>query len=395
MANIDSKFDELNKLKNLLKYFRIYINALLNNTPLNENVVSESYLSAFEIYHIPSSIISSIALNYVYWYKNIENSKKTYIYTNPNNIPINFFDSDDTIISVYKEEIFYAIAYINLVVYHDEGVTKTFLGKMSLKMNKFDFFTKSKNYFLIKCFGKKDKEYNKYLKISKEYLKKENNDLFLKQLAFRLNFPEKEDFKILFNYYIDRYNIFLDAISATKLLLLISESKKNISCVIELYNYFFNQSDTFEVNGQKYVIAKFIKNDINLKYLKSFYVNKILTQLTTYYKIKQNNIKLAESIKLIEDLGFEYKPTLNGETIYLVKGIDKNKNAWYYVLVDPNLIEEFNKQLSDEIIHLKQLGKILYSSYGDEPPENITIEIEKKYNIRPFIVNNLLIEKIT
>lgn len=390
-SNYKTKVLVSNTLKYLLKNFRIYINTLLNNIPLYENVPHESYLSAFEIYHIPSSTISSIALNYVYWYKGIENNKRAHTYTNPNNIPINFFNSYDTTISNYKEEIFYAIAYIDLIVNNDNDSSNIFFKKLSLKLNKFDFFTKSKNYFFIKCFGEKDEEYDKYIEISKEYLKKENNDLFLKQLAFRLNFPAG-DFQKSLNYCVERYNIFSDAISATKMFSTILDKKKNISYAIKLFNKFF------------IVDGKFNKNDVNSKYFKSFYVNKILTQLTTYYSVTQNKIKLNESIKLIEDLGFEYtpqheqhrhKPILNGETIYLIKGEDRKRDAWYYVLVDPNLIEEFNMHLDDKIIHLKQYGVILDSAYGDEPPDNITDKIKKEYNIFPYIVSDLLMEKIT
>jgi len=64
-----------------------------------------------------------------------------------------------------------------------------------------------------------------------------------------------------------------------------------------------------------------------------------------------------------------------------VKGVDKGKNAWYYVLVDPNLNEEFSKQLHDDIIHLEQIGIVLCSAFGEEPPDRITNNIKMEYNI--------------
>lgn len=70
-----------------------------------------------------------------------------------------------------------------------------------------------------------------------------------------------------------------------------------------------------------------------------------------------------------------------GQFIYLVKGIDAGKNAWYYVLVERLKVQLFLKALNDEIIHLEKYGKILYSAYGDEPPASVTQAIKDEYGI--------------
>ncbi|MBM3590347.1 MAG: hypothetical protein FJX30_03105 [Alphaproteobacteria bacterium] len=67
--------------------------------------------------------------------------------------------------------------------------------------------------------------------------------------------------------------------------------------------------------------------------------------------------------------------------IYLVKGVDAGRNAWYYVLVERLKVQLFLKALNDEIIHLEKYGKILYSAYGDEPPANITQLVKDEYGI--------------
>ena len=41
----------------------------------------------------------------------------------------------------------------------------------------------------------------------------------------------------------------------------------------------------------------------------------------------------------------------------------------------------FLKALSDDIIHLENYGKILYSAYGDEPPKDITDALKDEYGI--------------
>ncbi len=72
---------------------------------------------------------------------------------------------------------------------------------------------------------------------------------------------------------------------------------------------------------------------------------------------------------------------MQAELIYLVKGVDAGRNAWYYVLVERLKVQLFLKALNDDIIHLENYGKILYSAYGDEPPSEITNELKEEYGI--------------
>ena len=67
--------------------------------------------------------------------------------------------------------------------------------------------------------------------------------------------------------------------------------------------------------------------------------------------------------------------------IYLVKGIDAGRKAWYYVLVEALKVQLFLKALNDDIIHLENYGKILYSAYGEEPPAHITKALKDEYGI--------------
>ena len=67
--------------------------------------------------------------------------------------------------------------------------------------------------------------------------------------------------------------------------------------------------------------------------------------------------------------------------IYLIRGVDAGRNAWYYVLVERLKVQLFLKALNDEVIHLEKYGKILYSAYGDEPPANVTQAIKDEYGI--------------
>ena len=72
---------------------------------------------------------------------------------------------------------------------------------------------------------------------------------------------------------------------------------------------------------------------------------------------------------------------MQAELIYLVKGIDAGRNAWYYVLVERLKLQLFLKALNDEIIHLENYGNILYSAYGEEPSPDITVKLKDEYGI--------------
>lgn len=85
---------------------------------------------------------------------------------------------------------------------------------------------------------------------------------------------------------------------------------------------------------------------------------------------QQSNKKQIDPIKKMQ-----------AELIYLVKGIDAGRNAWYYVLVDRLKVQIFLKALNDEIIHLENYGKILFSAYGDEPPMEVTNQLKEEYGI--------------
>ena len=67
--------------------------------------------------------------------------------------------------------------------------------------------------------------------------------------------------------------------------------------------------------------------------------------------------------------------------LFLVKGIDDNRPAWYYVLVERLKLTMFKRALNDNIIHLEEYGKILYSAYGENPPEKIKKKIREEFGI--------------
>ncbi|MFT6077756.1 MAG: hypothetical protein ACJA02_000096 [Myxococcota bacterium] len=102
--------------------------------------------------------------------------------------------------------------------------------------------------------------------------------------------------------------------------------------------------------------------------------------------IINNNYQTNLEFKMTKDATFssfennELKS--NAELVYLVKGIDANRSAWYYVLVEKEKLSGFLKALNDDVIHLESYGQILHSAYGDEPTEEITKKVKEDYGIQ-------------
>ena len=83
------------------------------------------------------------------------------------------------------------------------------------------------------------------------------------------------------------------------------------------------------------------------------------------------------------DTSVTWETQSESERIYRVKGKDKERSAWYYILVvdDDETICKFLEALEDETIDLENYGQILYSGFGEEPPNEVTEKLHKKYNI--------------
>ncbi|KJV68929.1 hypothetical protein [Candidatus Neoehrlichia procyonis] len=67
------------------------------------------------------------------------------------------------------------------------------------------------------------------------------------------------------------------------------------------------------------------------------------------------------------------------DCLFLVRGKDKGRFAWHYVLVDKNKREMFLAKSKSGSIDVALYGQILYSGWGENPPEEIVKKIEDEY----------------
>lgn len=68
-----------------------------------------------------------------------------------------------------------------------------------------------------------------------------------------------------------------------------------------------------------------------------------------------------------------------GEYVYLVRGKDRGKPAWHYVLIEKMKLPIFLEMVKGESIDVAKYGKVLYSGWGEDPPEDIVKKVEEEF----------------
>ena len=103
------------------------------------------------------------------------------------------------------------------------------------------------------------------------------------------------------------------------------------------------------------------------------------TGRTPLYSAVANNHE--QLIKLLlecnADVSMEFKQDPK-KRIYLVRGEDKGKPAWHYVMVDRSLLGLFLKRTEGGSLDVKDFGTVLESGWGKDPPENTGERMNKK-----------------
>ncbi len=71
------------------------------------------------------------------------------------------------------------------------------------------------------------------------------------------------------------------------------------------------------------------------------------------------------------------------ERVHLVRGKDKGKPAWHYVLVvdDEEMLEMFHKTVKAGNLDVADFGHVIKSGWGQDPPDHVKEWIKKKYRI--------------
>ena len=103
-------------------------------------------------------------------------------------------------------------------------------------------------------------------------------------------------------------------------------------------------------------------------------------QTPLYIAVKNKHDQLA---KLLldhnADVSMGYKQNTD-ERIYLVRGKDRGKPAWHYVLVERHLFGLFLKRANGGRLDVADFGTVLKSGWGRDPPKNTIDRILKDHD---------------
>ena len=130
-------------------------------------------------------------------------------------------------------------------------------------------------------------------------------------------------------------------------------------------------------------------NDKNNRMM-AYYLGRKLRETQHSYGINFTKIQCGMKFKdpCALSLGQTWQNLYDSRRVYLVKGEDRGRPAWYFVLVvdDEETIKLFEEKVQGEaagsgIINLESFGQVLKSGFGKEPPNQVRDRIEKEYLI--------------
>ena len=115
--------------------------------------------------------------------------------------------------------------------------------------------------------------------------------------------------------------------------------------------------------------------DINLRNNKG--------QTALYLAVKNKHKHIVKCLlESKADVNVKYKENAS-ERIYLVRGKDRGKPAWHYVLVEKALLSLFLRQTNGSSLDVADFGFVLTSGWGKGPPEDAQKNINEMGAIFP------------
>lgn len=147
---------------------------------------------------------------------------------------------------------------------------------------------------------------------------------------------------------------------------------------------------------QNLVTLKLENNSFELNEIKilSKNIDKLLDLRNIW--IKGNNFGEEGVIEILDNIQMDIKKVITAYTkqlcisyspeklvkiIFLVKGEDRGRKAWYYLEIDKNNYNKFIAATYSHNINLDDYGKVIYSSYGDNPLQDLVDKMNREYPI--------------
>ena len=90
-----------------------------------------------------------------------------------------------------------------------------------------------------------------------------------------------------------------------------------------------------------------------------------------------NVCTLGAGMKLLRvPLKWKHKSKSLGSYVYLVRGKDRGREAWHYVLIEPKKVNMFKDKVTSGTIDVADYGQVLDSGWGKDPPEKVKSAID-------------------
>ena len=80
------------------------------------------------------------------------------------------------------------------------------------------------------------------------------------------------------------------------------------------------------------------------------------------------------------DAGNTWADFFKGSLVYLVRGKDRDRPAWHYVLVDKEKEARFKEKVASGNVDVAKFGKVLHSGWGKDPPDDIRRKIKLRFS---------------
>ena len=67
---------------------------------------------------------------------------------------------------------------------------------------------------------------------------------------------------------------------------------------------------------------------------------------------------------------WKWEDIVSSSLVYLVRGKDRGRPAWHFVLVERELKEDFKKAVNTRTVNVSKFGYVIKSGWGKDPPED-------------------------
>ncbi len=98
--------------------------------------------------------------------------------------------------------------------------------------------------------------------------------------------------------------------------------------------------------------------------------NKLVGFKSILNKKQDKNMGVAERVR-----------RKRSQNVFLVRGKDRQREAWHYVLVDNNKREMFLAATRSGALDVADYGEVLCSGWGENPPESVVKRVEDEFNL--------------